>query len=83
MFYVYVIQSCINSKLYIGYSSDLKRRLYEHNNGKVNYTRKFKPWVLIYYEAYANEKIARNRERQLKHHGRVYTQLKKRILNEG
>ncbi len=83
MYYVYVIKSQKTNKLYFGFSNNLKRRLQEHNAGKSNYTRRFRPWDLIYYEAYAIEQIARNREEQLKHHGRVYTQLKKRILHEG
>ena len=83
MYYVYVIKSQKTNKLYFGFSNDLERRVQEHNAGKSNYTRRFRPWDLIYYEAYVIEQTARNREKQIKHHGRVYTQLKKRILYEG
>src|ERR1700737_153958 len=47
MWYVYIIRS-INfpEQEYIGATSDLKRRLPEHNAGKSSHTSKFKPWEL-------------------------------------
>jgi len=66
MYYVYVIKSQKTNKLYFGFSNNLKRRLQEHNAGKSNYTRRFRPWDLIYYEAYLIEKDARKREVFLK-----------------
>ena len=66
MFYVYVLQSLKDKKLYIGYSSDLKRRLREHKIGGSVSTKKRLPLKLLYYEAHTNEKDARRRERYFK-----------------
>lgn len=66
MFYVYVLQSQSDSGLYIGYSANLKRRFAEHQAGTSRATACRGPWVLIYYEAYAEERDARGREEFLK-----------------
>lgn len=68
MYYVYVLKSLANNDVYIGYSDDLRSRLREHNEGKSNYTRVYRPWTLIYYEAYRNKNDARKREVELKGH---------------
>lgn len=79
MFYVYILRSKKDYKLYIGYSSNLKERFKKHNKGKVQATKYRRPLELIYYEAYKFEKNARNREKQLKYFGKAYKQLKNRI----
>jgi len=59
MWYVYVLQSLKNKKLYTGLTSNLKRRLEEHNKkigGK--YTKNNSPFKLIFYEAFLNKKDA-------------------------
>lgn len=66
MFYVYLIENTAGDHLYIGYTSDLKRRLKEHNQGLNFSTRPYKPWNLIYYEACIEESDARRREQYLK-----------------
>ncbi len=64
--YVYVIYSANTENFYIGYTSDLKRRMAEHNKG-LNFSTKFsRPWKLLYYEAHLNEGDARRREKYLK-----------------
>lgn len=65
--------------IYIGSTNNLKKRVEDHNKGKEFFTKKYKPWSLIYYEAYIEEKFARIREMRLKHHGNGLRQLKKRI----
>ena len=82
MYYFYVIKSELDDRLYFGYTSDLKNRIHQHNNGESRYTKKFKPWKLIYCEAYSNKSLAQKRERQIKQGGKVYTQLKKRLFPE-
>ena len=79
MFYVYLLQSIKNKSIYIGYSSNLKQRLNQHNNGENTSTKKDKPWKLIYYEAYQSKEDAISRERRLKHHAKGLIELKKRI----
>lgn len=63
MYYVYALKSLRNSDLYIGYSTDLKRRYSDHNKGLVKSTKPNLPWKLVYYEAYFCKK-RRNNERK-------------------
>ena len=79
MFYVYILESIKDNKLYIGYSADLKKRIEEHSRGIVMSTKNRRPMVLIYYEAYRAEKDARVREIFLKTgQGREF--IKKNII---
>ena len=73
MYYVYVLQSEMDHGLYIGYSSDLRRRMTEHYDGLSLATKHRRPWRLVYYEAYLEEVDARGREVFLKSGaGRIY-----------
>ena len=59
MFYVYVLESLKNGRLYTGRTNDLKRRFKEHNSKKGGvYTSNNSPFKLIFYEAYLNKKDA-------------------------
>jgi len=50
MYYIYSIQSeTTPSKYYVGLTTDIKRRLDEHNAGKSIHTNKFRPWNLVSY----------------------------------
>ena len=69
MFYVYVLQSDSDDGLYIGFSTDLRRRVAEHRQGLAFATSFRGPWQLIYYEAYLQEEDALGRERFLKSGG--------------
>jgi putative endonuclease len=69
MFYVYLLHSIADQGLYIGYSTDLKRRLAEHKRGATLATSYRGPWKLIYYEAYTEQLDALGRERYLKSGG--------------
>jgi len=66
MFFVYILRSLKNGKLYIGYTSDVKARLRRHNNGQETFTKRWLPWELIYHESYLNKTEALKRERYLK-----------------
>jgi predicted GIY-YIG superfamily endonuclease len=67
MTYVYLLESVYyRGHLYIGITADLRQRLRYHNEGKSPHTRKFKPWNLISYTAFADEKIAYSFEKYLK-----------------
>ena len=50
----------------MGYTSDLRKRLKEHNQGLVRSTKQYRLWMLIYYEACLDEKDAKRREHYLK-----------------
>ena len=65
-YYVYILKSLKNGSFYIGYSSNLKERLAEHNGGKAKATKNSKPYELVYYEAFLNIKDAKAREEYLK-----------------
>ncbi|MBP9751602.1 MAG: GIY-YIG nuclease family protein [Candidatus Moranbacteria bacterium] len=66
MYYVYILQSEKNKRLYKGVTGDLKRRLKEHNSGSVPFTKNLIPWKLIYYEVFSNKGDAIREERFLK-----------------
>ena len=66
MFYTYIIQSTKDKRFYTGSTGDLRKRLNEHNTGKVFSTKNRGPFELIYYEACLNEQDARAREKYLK-----------------
>ena len=68
MTYTYLLKSIVNNDIYVGYSSDLKKRFKEHNDGKVKSTKSYRPWILVYYEAYRSKDDASKREKQLKMH---------------
>lgn len=67
MFTVYVLYSKKFNKIYIGFTSDLEKRFLLHNEiGTKGWTIKFRPWKIIYTEAYQNKKEAMAREKELK-----------------
>lgn len=79
MFYVYILQSKQDHKLYICYTDDLKRRFKEHNSGENTSTKHRRPFMLVYYEAYRSKDDAINREQMLKLRGRALGGLKRRM----
>jgi len=65
VYYTYILQ-LKDKSLYIGYSSDLKLRLKEHNRGLVSSTKNLRPVKLIYYSAFITQKKATDFEKYLK-----------------
>jgi len=67
MYYVYILQStAFPAQTYCGYTTDLKARLKAHNAGESPHTAKYKPWELVSYHAFADERKAREFEWYLK-----------------
>ena len=66
MFTVYILKSIKDNKRYIGFTNDLRRRLFEHNNGLVISTINRKPLELIYVEEFENKEEAMDREKFFK-----------------
>ena len=66
MYYTYVLFSKKDRRLYVGCTSDLKRRLHEHKSGKSIATKNRLPLILIHYEAYMRQTDAKRREKYLK-----------------
>ena len=81
MYYVYLLRSEKDDKLYIGFTSDLKNRIKQHNQGLSKSTKSRGPFKLVYYEAYLAKKDAKNREKMLKRFSGSYNHLRKRVEN--
>ncbi len=80
MYYVYVLRSKKDKKNYTGYTSNLKKRMEEHQNGKVESTKYRRPFDLVYFEGCLDSKDARRREIYLKTtYGKRF--IKNRIKN--
>lgn len=79
MYYVYILKSLKDNKIYTGFSSNLKLRLKEHMEGKVISTSYRRPLKLVYYEAYLSEEDAQKREKYLKNGGKAKSVLKVQI----
>ena len=65
-YYVYVLQSEGDHNFYVGHTGNIKKRLEEHNNGKVPATSNRGPLKLIYWEGCLNRQDAMEREKYLK-----------------
>ncbi len=79
MFYMYILKSEKDKKLYFGYTNNLEKRIKEHNLGLVESTKPRIPVYLVYYEAYASKQDAVKREHNLKLRARALRQLLNRI----
>ena len=80
-FYVYVLESEVDNSWYIGFTKDLSNRLKEHNNGESYYTKRKRPWKILYFEVSYNKYDAIAREKYLKTGmGRRY--LKNRLKHQ-
>lgn len=66
MYYVYILKSFKDKSLYIGYTTDLKKRFSEHNNGLSIATKHKRPYKLLFYEAFIDKIDAKHREVYLK-----------------
>ncbi|OHA88854.1 MAG: hypothetical protein A3C70_02125 [Candidatus Zambryskibacteria bacterium RIFCSPHIGHO2_02_FULL_43_14] len=66
MFYTYIIQSLKDKSFYIGSTSDLKKRLKQHNSGQANYSSNKTPFKLVWYGASINKSKAQEFEKYLK-----------------
>lgn len=67
MHYVYLLRSLSHpEQRYVGFTSDLKKRLKSHNEGATVRTAKYRPWELITYCGFTIERRAREFERYLK-----------------
>ena len=65
-FFVYILYSQFLDKYYVGYTSDLEKRIFEHNNGISSFTAKSSDWVLKYSVAYPDREAAMAREKEIK-----------------
>lgn len=67
LYTVYILYSEKHSQIYIGYTSHLINRFHSHNQyGTKDWTRNFRPWVVVYCEYHESKTNALKREKQLK-----------------
>ena len=66
MYFVYILQSAKDHKMYIGYTTDLKQRMKKHNSGGVQSTQHRRPLKLIFFEGYISKADALRREEYFK-----------------
>jgi len=80
VYFVYILANWDDSVIYIGVTSNLERRLYEHKNGLADgFTRQYNIHKLVYFEHTNDVYSAISREKQLK----KWTRAKKNALIEG
>ncbi len=64
---VYILFSKTHNKSYVGYSNDLERRIWEHNNHpQKSFTSRYRPWVVVHTEEFETKKEAMAREKWFK-----------------
>ncbi|MBK6932987.1 MAG: GIY-YIG nuclease family protein [Saprospirales bacterium] len=64
--YIYILQSQVDASFYTGYTSNISRRLQEHNAGLSSFTSRKIPWRLVYFEDFDDKSDALKRERFIK-----------------
>jgi len=80
--YVYLLRSLSTGTFYLGWTTDLQRRLQQHNSGlSPPHTRTRGPWELLAYEVHPSSAAAKDRERTLKHRHRMRHFFIKRALD--
>ncbi len=82
MFYVYLIVTKYKKNLisYVGYTKDLKKRLFLHNNSKGAKFTKGRHWKLIYFKKYKSKIKALKEEYNLKKNYKLRSKIKKKYL---
>lgn len=72
-FYVYIMAKARNSTFYVGVTSNLAKRVYEHkNNSTDGFTQKYDIKTLVYYEIHDTAETAILREKRLKKWNRIW-----------
>ncbi|MHB1316472.1 MAG: GIY-YIG nuclease family protein [Minisyncoccota bacterium] len=66
MWYVYFLRSRVKKWYYVGSTNNLKRRITEHNISKVQSTKRYKPFDIVFQKVFNEEQQARLYERMLK-----------------
>lgn len=62
MYYVYILKSKVNGSYYKGLTSDIDRRIRDHNSGNTSSNRKFAPYGIVHVELCENLEDARELE---------------------
>jgi putative endonuclease len=71
--YTYILASNRNGTLYVGVTSDLEKRIYQHKNGIIDgFTKKHNISMLVHYEEFDNVYSAIEREKFIKGKSRKF-----------
>ena len=65
-YFVYVLKSEIDGRLYKGQTCGIDKRIIQHNSGKTKSTKGYKPWKLVYFETFETRDEAVLREKYFK-----------------
>ena len=65
-YFVYILESELDGRLYKGQTSDIDKRIKEHTSGKTKSTKGYKPWKLVYFETFETRDEAVLREKYFK-----------------
>ena len=81
-YFVYVLCSNKNSKFitYVGYTNNLRKRLYLHNKGRGAKFTRGRKWKIIYIEKYFTKKAAIIRERYIKKNRKLRNIIRDRCI---
>ena len=79
-FYVYILRSLKDGKLYTGHTANIEERLIRHNEGRVRSTKHRRPFELVYLEKHKTRCEAMKRESYLK--SPEGGQTKKKLITE-
>ncbi len=77
---VYILKSEVDGSFYVGYTSDIQRRVEQHNSGRSSYTSRKIPWKLVYTEVFEHKSDALKREKFLK--AQKSTEFYKKLISE-
>ncbi len=66
MYYVYAIRSKSHKYIYIGMTANLEQRIKLHNRRTGQWSKRYRPWQLIYSESVVDRVAGRKREKELK-----------------
>ena len=82
MYYVYMLKSkSVKPLTYVGYTSDLRKRIKLHNSGKGAKFTRGRKWTLIYKEKYKSKKEAISREYYIKNNRILRNKIKNENFN--
>ncbi len=79
--HVYLLRSMKDGMFYTGWTTDVQRRLAQHNSGGVPSTRAKRPFQLVSAEVFSSIAEAKRRERTLKRNPKMLRNFKKRMRN--
>ncbi|MCF8229893.1 MAG: GIY-YIG nuclease family protein [Bacteroidales bacterium] len=65
-YYIYALESLQDGRVYVGFTSDVNRRIREHNNGKTKSTKGYRPWRLFFKKLAGSRLEARKLEKYYK-----------------